>query len=386
MFISKEHHPQLLEPECYRSARQFDDEVARLFLPAWHCVGVLSELATEGAYRTLELFHNPILLWRKNGQVHAYLNVCSHRSCMLTSAACGQAERIKCQYHGWEYDETGNVRKIPDARAFRPLEPGVLGLKRYQAATCGQLIFVSLAEDPPPLREFLGSGYDLCRAWFTDDLYTAVVEDREIEANWKVLVENALESYHTTEVHPKTFGPFPSEEACEHQLEDRWTSLTVNYADERSLRRALDVFGHRVAGAVPTHQYRHILYYPNVMLSSLSLYRWFECIIPLSPTRSRSIVRVMCFAGRGRGWLTRSKAFWVKRWASTFLRRVGREDAAILPRVQRGLNSIDRPMGGLISTREERVFHFQRYIQAGGGAAVDAPHLQASTTSGHDSH
>lgn len=115
------------------------------------------------------------------------------------------AKRLKCQYHGWEYDETGNVRCIPEARSFRPLEPGMLGLRQYHTQLCGQLIFVSLAESPPSLREFLGPNYETCQQWFTDDLHTAVVCDREIEANWKVLVENALESYHTSEVHPKTW-------------------------------------------------------------------------------------------------------------------------------------------------------------------------------------
>ncbi len=35
---------------------------------------------------------------------------------------------------------TGNVRCIPDARTFRPLEPGMLGLKKYHAELCGELI------------------------------------------------------------------------------------------------------------------------------------------------------------------------------------------------------------------------------------------------------
>jgi phenylpropionate dioxygenase-like ring-hydroxylating dioxygenase large terminal subunit len=362
MFISKEHHPQLLEPDCYRSPEQFAGEVAQLFKPAWHCVGLMSELPRDGSYRTFDLFGNPILLWHKDGQVHAYLNVCSHRYSMLTSKASGACDRLKCQYHGWEYDETGNVRKIPDARAFKPLEPGMLGLKKYHAETCGQLVFVSVADNPPSLREFLGSGYDLCQAWFHEGMHTAIVHDREIEANWKCLVENALESYHTTEVHPKTFGAYPDEDHCEHSLESRHTSFTASYADERSFRRWLDEFGHRMVGAVPTHQYQHILYYPNLMLSRLSLYKWIECIIPVSPTRSRSIVRLVCYAGRGKGALTRVRAFWVKRWANAFLMRVGAEDAALLPKVQRGLNAVDRPMGGLISTREERVFHFQRYL------------------------
>jgi choline monooxygenase len=365
MFVGKEHHPQLLTSECYSSQEQFDWEVAKLFKPAWHCVALLSELPHEGSYRTLDLLGNPVVLWRKDGQVHAYLNVCSHRSCMLTHAACGEAARLKCQYHGWEYDQTGNVRHIPDARAFKPLEPGMLGLKKYHAATCGQLIFVSLADDPPSLEEFLGPGYELIREWFTDDLYAAVVIDREVDANWKVLVENALESYHTTEVHPKTFGPFPPEDACEHQLHRRWTSLTVNYSDEKSFRRSLDDLAHRLVGAVPTHQYQHILFYPNLMLSRLSLYTWFECIIPISPTRARSIVRVVCNVGKSHGLRRRCNQYWVGRWAKTFLMQVGAEDHRLLPYVQKGLSAVDRPLGGLISTREERIFHFQSYLQGG---------------------
>jgi choline monooxygenase len=362
MFVSKEHHPQLLDPACYSSQQQFEDEVARLFRPGWHAVALLSELAHDGAYRTFDLFGSPILLWRKDGQIHAYLNVCAHRYSMLTSECAGTCERLKCQYHGWEYDETGNVRKIPDARAFKPLEPGMLGLKKYHTETCGQLIFVSLADNPPSLREYLGSGYDLCRAWFNDQMHTAIVHDRIVEANWKLLVENALESYHTTEVHPRTFGAFPDEQDCEHALEPGETSLTVSYANERSFRRRLDEFGHRMVGAKPTHQYQHILHYPNLMFSRLSLYKWVECIIPLSPTRSRSIVRLVCYAGRGPGWLTRMRAFWVKQWAKSFLMRVGAEDAALLPHVQHGVSAVDRPKGGLISTREERIIHFQQYL------------------------
>lgn len=366
MFVSKEHHPQLLDRESYSSQEQFDREMERLFRGSWHCVGVLSDLPREGSFATFELLGEPILLWRTKDGIHAYLNVCAHRYCKLTDKPRGALERLKCQYHGWEYDPTGNVRRIPDARAFRPLEPGMLGLKQYRAALCGELIFVSLADDPPELREFLGDAYDTYEQWFTSDMHTAVVCTRVIEANWKVLVENALESYHTTEVHPKTFGQSPPEEDCRHELQPRWTALRVGYENERSLRQTLDRFGHWMAGETPAHCYRHVLHYPNVMFSQLSLYRWFECVIPLSPSRSLSIVRVMCRVGR-RGPLRAWNAFWIGRWAKTFLMRVGAEDAAILPSVQQGLAARDQPQGGLISTREERIFHFQRYVQAAAG-------------------
>src|SRR5690349_6132738 len=106
MFISKEHHPQLLDPSCYHGRSQFDDEIAQLFLPAWHCVGLTDELPNDGSYRTFELLGNPVVLWRKGGQIRAYLNVCSHRQCIVAAAACGSSDRLKCGYHGWEYDES----------------------------------------------------------------------------------------------------------------------------------------------------------------------------------------------------------------------------------------------------------------------------------------
>jgi choline monooxygenase len=379
MFVTQEHHPQLLAPESYRSQAQFDEEIAGLFWPAWHCVGLATELPREGSFRTLELLGNPLLLWRKEGQVHAYLNVCAHRYCLLTDRACGRVERLKCQYHGWEYDETGNVRKIPDARAFKPLEPGMLGLKKFHAETCGQLLFVSLAENPPSLRDFLGTAFEECSTSFNDDLPVILSIDRTIEANWKAAVENALESYHTAEVHPTTFGPYPDETQCRHQLDELSTSFTAEYAEEKSFRRWLDDFGHTLAGAVPTHRYQHQLFYPNLMFSRLSLFRWVESIVPVSPTRSRSIVRVVCNAGHGAfgKWNT----FWARLWAKVFLVRVGSEDKAVLRSVQRGLNATSQPLGGLISAREERIFHFQRWILANTtqGAAAARDNSAANT-------
>lgn len=364
MFVSKEHHEQLLERNCYTSTEQFQREVERLFLPSWHCVGVVSDLPKDGSYRTFTLFGNPVILWRQGDEISAFLNVCSHRYSQLTDQPCGVAKRLKCQYHGWEYDVVGNVRHIPEARSFRPLEPGVVGLQKYHVARCGEMLFISLAKDPPSLHSFLGPMFDTYASWFTPEMHTAVVSTREIQANWKVLVENALESYHTTEVHPKTFGKSPPEEDCQHELLDDRSALSVSFAEERSFRNWLDRFGHRMVGRTPTQQYQHYLHYPNVMLSQLSLYRWFECVIPISPSRSLSVVRVMCHVGRPGSLLRVWNRFAVSRWARSFLMQVGAEDAAIMPGVQKGLAAVDEPIGGLISTREERVFHFQKYVQS----------------------
>ena len=40
------------------------------------------------------------------------------------------------------------------------------------------------------------------------------------------------------------------------------------------------------------------------------------------------------------------------------------EDLRVLPAMQNGMMSAEKPKGGLISIREERVFHFQKFVQS----------------------
>jgi phenylpropionate dioxygenase-like ring-hydroxylating dioxygenase large terminal subunit len=71
----------------------------------------------------------PLLVRNFGGETQSFLNVCAHRFCEIASEKCGHQQQFACQYHGWEYDETGNTRRIPDAPSFKPMEKGLLGLK-----------------------------------------------------------------------------------------------------------------------------------------------------------------------------------------------------------------------------------------------------------------
>ncbi|MBI1246284.1 Rieske 2Fe-2S domain-containing protein [bacterium] len=377
MFLSTNHQPQILPRESYCSEEVLQTEIDILFQPSWHAVGLKSELPKDGSYVTFDLFGRPIILWQSDGEVHCFLNVCSHRYCKVRSEDCGTMERLRCQYHGWQFDSTGNVRKIPDAKTFRPLEQGMLGLKKYRAETCGELIFINLTDEGPSLRDFLGDMYETYQEWFSPEMHTAIVMNRTINANWKCLVENALESYHTSEVHPNTFGESPPEEDCQHVLEDRRSALTVDFSQEKSFRATLDKFGHWLVGYQRNPEYRHIAHFPNVMVAHLSLYRWVECVIPVSADRSISIIRLMCHVGKKNSLRRIWNKYLISRWAKTFLCQVGAEDARVLQEVQPGLSTSDQPKGGLISTREERVSHFQHYVDQ---ALKSQPHNHQRNT------
>src|SRR5581483_5810076 len=106
--------------EHYLSAEHHRREVEHLFRPAWHPVGTVHDLARPGDFLTFDLFGTPILLRNMDGELCCFLNVCPHRHARLTDLKKGSSPRLRCQFHGWEYDRNGRTGKIPDAPSFRP--------------------------------------------------------------------------------------------------------------------------------------------------------------------------------------------------------------------------------------------------------------------------
>jgi phenylpropionate dioxygenase-like ring-hydroxylating dioxygenase large terminal subunit len=362
MFIHDTHLPQVLTPEEYTSADHLDKEMGALFHRGWQFVGSVSDIPNDGDFFTSELFGNPLMVWNKDGEIHAFLNVCPHRFSLLSHAKCGQAkERLKCQYHGWEFDETGNTRKIPDARSFKPMKQGELGLTKVHAQTAGQLIFVNLSDNPPPLKEQLGPGYQVFEEFFSPDRRYFLSMDYEVDCNWKIKIENSLESYHVDFIHKKTFKETPEAEICFHELEDGWTSYSTAQRAVSEIEHRMNLLVHRWAKTEFDGVYKHFHYYPSIMCGKMGLFTFVETVFPITPDRTRIFAKFFIYpgpAGRlGSGLLFRG----LSRWGKKFWPIVVEEDTAVMPDIQKGMHSGQQPSRGLISIREERLFHFQEY-------------------------
>lgn len=379
MFVSQSHLPQLLAPAHYRDEGVLRREIEHGFLPAWHLVAVRGEWPAEGSFLTRTLLGHELILWRHGGAVRAFLNVCPHRFCAVTSLPSGCfAERIRCQYHGWEFDDTGLTRRIPDAPAFRPMEGTRLGLREYAVATVGELVFVNLAERPQPLEEWLGGAHALCAERCGGDWEHVWSWEPECPGNWKLAMEITLEGYHATETHAATLGrfPLPREEAMRHDLRraDR-CGLEVAYAEDdhpdirascRQLRRL---------GREPEFVYHHLHAFPHFGIIASDAYAVAQSIEPLTPTTHVNRYRMFVYRGRAGGLaaLTRRRS---TRDLVAFWSRVFAEDAAMTAAHQRGMDAPTHPDGGLVSRREERVVHFQRWC-TGLRHATDSGHVAA---------
>lgn len=363
MFLHRTHLPQRLKVEHYTSPDIARRELETLFEPGWHCVGTVQEIPKSGDYLTLDLLERPLIVWHTEQGVRTFLNVCTHRFALLTSKSHGCAgKRLKCQYHGWEYDGEGNTCKIPDAQSFKPLKKGELGLREYRTEMVGEMIFVTLNADAPPVREFLGPKFvELIERWFVPQRRLTLSSTLDLDCNWKIAIENILESYHIACVHPTSFVDYPIAENCTHEFDTNFDHYIHNYTNEPRYADGAKRIG-KLIGRPMELQWHHLLRYPNVILGGADPFHYLQMIWPTSSSTCRSKWVTLHDSGpRGKWWsfLLHRVLYRYGRYLSS---KVQLEDAAIYPEVHRGTASRDRPHGGgLISTREERIFAFQDY-------------------------
>jgi phenylpropionate dioxygenase-like ring-hydroxylating dioxygenase large terminal subunit len=357
MFTHQHHLRHLLRPEHYTSDAQYRAELRHLFLPAWHPIAVKDDLARPGDFLTLDLIETPILVRNFGGELRAFLNVCPHRHSKLTERPRGNTDRLRCQYHGWEFDQDGHTGKIPDAKAFRPWDRENSCLRPFRVDTCGDLVFVNLSDSPVSLREWVGPLWDEWQGHGGAYRHAATWE-KDFPCNWKVVLENSLESYHIPEVHSKTFKVFPDETNAWHELTDRFTSFKT--IPPRELATRVEGWITRRLGMPVTNEYWHRVLHPHATGSSLDSFRMMQCVFPTGPTTCR--YRCIFFTLRGYrknpfAWLLYKSLRLV---ATMVAKQVFAEDGSIYQGVQRGMAASPHP--GVIGTREERIYYFQKYV------------------------
>ena len=369
MFTHQTHLRHLLRPHHYTTAEQYRAELRHLFLPAWHPLATVGDLKRPGDFLTFDLLETPILLRNFDGELRAFLNVCPHRHSRLTDKPRGNTDRLRCQYHGWEFDQDGRTGRIPDAKAFRPWDRETSCLRPVRVGTCGDLVFVSLSDNGVSLRDWLDPLWDRWEPGFGGAFRHAATWEADFPCNWKVVLENSLESYHVPQVHPKTFKTYPDEPACGHELDPRFTTFRTAVPQDyvgRWQARLVRWLGEPVTG-----DYWHHARHPHVTFSSLDVHRMMMCVFPTGPTTCRYRTIVYTLRGRRRGPFAWAVGRFLRPIVVAVGKKVYAEDGAIYGEVQRGMGA--SPHAGVIGTREERIYEFQKYVLDHTRGATELP-------------
>lgn len=157
-------------------------------------------------------FGVPVLLTRdKEGEVHAFLNVCTHRGTKLLEGNGVGAEdavscsRLTCRFHAWTFDIQGKLLGVAQSHTFPTLDKADYGLRRLQCVEAGGVIWVGL--DPDEDYDFSDAQGQLAAdldAFGLGDHRVYKHKTFDLKANWKILMESFLESYHPPSLHKDT--------------------------------------------------------------------------------------------------------------------------------------------------------------------------------------
>ena len=200
--------PVPLEP--YRSPEFFERERERVFARSWLMIAREEEVPNPGDYvvKPVEIANASIVITRsKSGAVKAFYNSCAHRGSEVVTDQKGRASRFVCPYHLWTYTNDGNLVGVPDEAAFFGIDKSKCGLAPVTMDVWEGYVFINFQREPEvSLREFLGPLADQIAGVpyaFADNSFLVRAE---INANWKVVSDAFLESYHIPAIHPETIG------------------------------------------------------------------------------------------------------------------------------------------------------------------------------------
>jgi phenylpropionate dioxygenase-like ring-hydroxylating dioxygenase large terminal subunit len=339
-----------LPAEPYYKDAYFELEREVIFKRTWLNIGHECEVDEPGQFivRELDFAAVSVLITRTNeGELRAFHNVCTHRGTQLVSDLAGRKRSFTCPYHGWTFNNTGELRGAPDFERFY-VDKSDCSLSPISIASCGGLIFVNLDPEPEQsLLEYLGSFAD---EWEQLPMARATTYSEyvyEIDGNWKLTYDNFQENYHLRFIHPRSGGggavgeenpfgyPARIEFHGEHRTQEIWTNPqpTLSPTQQRAFGRLIPSLMRRGAMNHPFGR-RYWAVFPNLFILGTPTQPFVHYVMPISARKSRGVIRIY-WEGEDQNASER----FGREFSMAMARDVHCEDRAVIEAGQRGLNS-----------------------------------------------
>lgn len=342
----------------------FDREVETIFYPSWHCVCHRSEIENPGQFVKFDLMDQSILVVRgDDGGVHAHHNVCQHRGTQLVTERRGELNKmIVCPYHAWSYRFDGTLRHAPRTECLKGFDASDYGLPSVRIEEFAGFYFVNLDPNARPIAQEMDGALEAMRPYFPDLDDIAFVEEVDyiVDANWKVIVDNAIEGYHF-----KLSGPVHRELASLIDFDNYTLTPHGLWWDFKGPPKKVETaFGHAVAGErYQTDWFYNIQLWP---MTTLYAFPYADVIgtfnqVPLGP--EKTLLRFGHYAPKSReqGDLSRAAIKW-------FNEELGPEDIDLNLAVQKGVRSFGFDQGRYLidaersANSEHLLLHFHTLV------------------------
>ena len=287
--------PSTLPGRYYYDPTIYQLEMEHIFSQMWVCVGRAEAIAEPGAYQVVTVGRESIIVVRnRDGELHAFLNVCRHRGARLCTEASGSLKgSIQCRYHAWTYGLDGCLIGAPNVLAHEQFNHAQYGLIPVALGIWEGFVWLNLADDPPSVAEQLNplilqrfGDYAAFARYGVGELKVGKTITYDVRANWKLIVENFMECYHCALMHPELCDLLPgfrsgksyagSEAAT---LADNVEAFTITgKASRPPLRKLL---------AEDLRRYYGEVLLPNVLLNLFDDHVVIHTVWPEGPERTR---------------------------------------------------------------------------------------------------
>jgi phenylpropionate dioxygenase-like ring-hydroxylating dioxygenase large terminal subunit len=207
-----------------------------------------------------------LVFWRdREGAPHCHVDRCAHRGASFGAGAvvpCDGGDRLRCPFHGLEYDAAGRCRKIPANGAAAPVPEG-FRLRGYEARELGGFVWIFWADE--------GVASERGPRWF-DDLPARMSWSTRADPwanHYARSIENQLDMAHLPFVHGTTIGRGGETVVDGPGVVVRDGTITVypyNRRDDGTPRRSSE----EVAVPRPDRDLRLEFIFPNVWQNRIS--------------------------------------------------------------------------------------------------------------------
>lgn len=203
-------HARGLPNAFYTDPAVFEVEKEKVFARNWVALGFTTDVPTNGYARPLTFLGQPLVMIRDaEGTLRVFQNICRHRGMILVQEEGPIQRVIRCPYHSWSYEMSGQLRTTPHVggpgnNRHDAINREKLGMLEVRSHQWMGIVFVNLDGNAPAFEDYAG---DMIARYaeFDRPLFRCGDEgtfDMEVQSNWKLAIENGAESYHLPWVHP----------------------------------------------------------------------------------------------------------------------------------------------------------------------------------------
>jgi choline monooxygenase len=344
-----------IRPDSYYNDDFFKIEKEQIFKKSWVAVGYTNELEKNNIIKS-KVHDIPIIITsNKNGEIKGFYNVCRHRGCELVKKS-HRRPVIMCPYHRWTYTLDGDLKGVPlykpDKEVFDKKDYSLYPIK---TEVRNNIIFANLDNNMETnVNDYYKDAFKILDNYPLKKCKIVKEKTYNINANWKLLIDNFIEYYHLPGVHPKLVKNSGMDEHVCTQEEGMYVGFKTDPLT--SSGEVIDVNTNKKFTGIlkEDENAAHFqMLFPNIFYFLFPNHLFSVIIEPVSPTKSIEKAVLMVEDDSDEEWINN---LW------KFYDEVNIEDLEICEAVQEGIKCDIYNGGRMVPKYENTIHRFHKMV------------------------